>query len=372
MAGVKPAPPVGDLDRATVSTSAGPPVCWLPPRETGHAIGRVPGEANLPVQSATSCACRISAFRLRNLTQHNRLMDKIAKYQMPPALGSDYTWKEMILIPVIVLGLLFAVVAFEEWRDPSCDIERSHLYRAAFSHPAITSITGITTDVSFALIPKEERRFWARSVPEDWKRRRNGDLVQGTARMFISGKRGHGIFTLTYRYIPSTDSFALLQIEELDRPLIKDSPSSHQSDRKDASAFQLSADRLAVLGRRDENIGLRLLTGAEVLRGVAEWEDEPRRLSGPCRPKGQGRKKGGTLRRNGRRGACWREITPRRGGLDTGARGCGGGPRFHSLARSHRGRGGLGRERRGRRGRPELWRRLARGAVCPWRLGRWR
>ncbi|WP_138223372.1 hypothetical protein [Nibricoccus aquaticus] len=142
-------------------------------------------------------------------------MSTIAKYEMPDAPERGLKWKEIVFVPVFVSGLLLAFLAFSKWRDPSRDLERSHLYKIAFSHPAITAITGSPTDASFALISKEERRFFSKNVPEDWKRRKEGDSVNGTARMFIIGKSDGGIFTITYRYTLSSDSFVVVHIESL-------------------------------------------------------------------------------------------------------------------------------------------------------------
>lgn len=163
-------------------------------------------------------------------------MGKIAKYEAPPALGSGRTWKETLLIPVFIFALFTGGVAILKWRDPSRDLERSHLYGTAYSHAAIRAITGGTSNVSFALIPKEERRLFGRGVPEDWKRKKEEDVIHGTARMLIFGKDGGGIFRISYRYIPSVDSFTVLRIENLDRVLHEEGPSSQHSQRRAADA----------------------------------------------------------------------------------------------------------------------------------------
>jgi len=162
-------------------------------------------------------------------------MGKVDKYRMPPSLGKSYTWKDVILIPTVVLALFFGGEAYLKWRDPSLQLERSHLYGVAYSHPVIREITGGTSTASFALVPKEEQRWFARVVPEDWKRKKENDTIHGKARMLIFGKGGGGIFTLTYRYVSSSDSFVIIQIESLNRPLLQEGP-SRASQTNDGAA----------------------------------------------------------------------------------------------------------------------------------------
>ena len=149
-------------------------------------------------------------------------MSIAAKYEMPGFPSRGLTWKTIVLIPVAVVGALLAIFALGKWLDPSRDTERAHLYGVAFSHPTIAAITGGTTNASFALIPRENRRLFSRVVPEDWKRIKDGDSVNGTARMFIMGKADGGVFAISYRYTPTSDSFVVVSIESLGQRLTDD------------------------------------------------------------------------------------------------------------------------------------------------------
>ena len=130
-------------------------------------------------------------------------------------VGDNLSWKEVILIPLVVLGLFVGGGVYWKLRDPTLEIERAHLYRVAFSDPRITSFTGPVVRVDFALIPPAQRPLLARKIPRDWERSKESGAIIGRARLFIIGKKDGGIFTLNYTYYPGADSLRVDRIDGL-------------------------------------------------------------------------------------------------------------------------------------------------------------
>ena len=119
--------------------------------------------------------------------------------------------KQLILASVIFAFVVLGTYAIIRWRSPS-NAELAHIYRVAYTYPAITNFTGSVVQASVALIPKDQRAAFSSYVPQDWIRERTPTGISGKARMFIVGNRNGGFFTISYTYNSSTDDFRLQRV----------------------------------------------------------------------------------------------------------------------------------------------------------------
>ncbi|PTY02215.1 hypothetical protein DB347_24480 [Opitutaceae bacterium EW11] len=120
-------------------------------------------------------------------------------------------WRETITVVAVIAGIFGLLVLSSSYFDRDCDVELAYLFRAGFALSYAVPSTGKVQDVSLALVPPEERKLFAKTVPKDWKRRKIAGGIEGRARLFVLAEAG-GVFTITYYYSPEKEEFRVLRV----------------------------------------------------------------------------------------------------------------------------------------------------------------
>ena len=122
-------------------------------------------------------------------------------------------WRTVAFILLGIAAIFGGGVLIVRLHDPSLEDEQRHLIRTAFSHPEIVKWVGSVKDASISLVPADERPRFGRTIPQDLKRKKANERIEGRARVFILGSREGGIFTIAYTFDPITGDFVVVKIE---------------------------------------------------------------------------------------------------------------------------------------------------------------
>ncbi len=123
----------------------------------------------------------------------------------------DVKWFKVISVLVLLVAVSGVLIGIYSRYSAALDDEEKRLFQAVYTNPDIIWAVGTVKDAAFAY--GLQRMGKADKADKHWTRTKNGETVEGRARLNIGGDKAWGRAVILYTYIPAKGDFHVNKVE---------------------------------------------------------------------------------------------------------------------------------------------------------------